>query len=118
MSLVRAVILKVHSPADGSAMSPTAWKSVIRSSGIGIGSMPFDSSAAVAVHSTTVSGLLSGVYAYRWIELLPTVAGNTSTSIAIVGLVSVFDTVVVAVAAVSAASAVRGGAICTRAAVT
>src|SRR3954471_3508056 len=79
ISLVRTVNFNVHSPAAGSAMSPIAWKSVIRSSGTSIGSMPFAGSAAVAVHSTTGSGWLSGVYAYRWIELLPTVAGNTST---------------------------------------
>src|SRR4051794_16149340 len=117
MSLVRIVNLNVQSPAAGSAMSPTAWKSVIRSSGTWIGSIPLAGSAAVPVHSTTVSGLLSGVYAYRWIELLPTVAGKMSTCSAMVLLVSVWDTVLLVVA-VPAASAVRGGAICTSAEVT
>src|SRR3954468_24413547 len=118
MSLVRTVNLNVHRPADGSAMSPIAWKSVIRSSGTSIGSIPFAGSAAVADHSTTGSGLLSGVYAYRWSELLPTVAGYTSTCRDTVLLLIVRLTVWVVVCAVSAASAVRGGGICTSAAVT
>ena len=57
MSLVRTVNLSVHSPAIGSAMSPIAWKSVIRSSGISIGSMFFDAKAfpTISFKSTKVT---------------------------------------------------------------
>src|SRR5689334_18608534 len=51
-------------------------------------------------------------------ELLPTAAGKMSTCSDVVPLVSVRDTVAVVVAADCAASAVRGGEICTSAAVT
>src|SRR6188768_3273410 len=110
MSLVRTVNFNVQSPAAGSAMSPIAWKSVIRSNGTSIGSMPLAGSAAVAVHSTTGSGLLSSVYAYRWIELLPTVAGKTSTCSDTDLSVMVCE-IVVEVVALCAALAVRGGGI-------
>src|SRR5689334_21032736 len=117
MSLVRAVNRNVHCPAEGRAISPIAWKSVIASIGIWIGSMLLDGSAAVADHSTTLRGLLSGVNAYTWIVLLPTVAGKTSTCRAIALFEMVWVIAVVA-AAVWAASAVRGGDTCTSAEVT
>src|SRR4030095_1694806 len=53
----------------------------------------------------------------RWIELLPTAAGYTSTCTAIVEFRSVC-VIVLDTVADSAASAVRGGGICTSAAVT
>src|SRR3981189_549625 len=93
------------------AIVPIGGSAEIRRTFASIGSMPSSGAEARTVHCWTVAGRPSGVDAYMWTSLIPTLAGCTSTESVNSLSVRVADWTVAVAADCGAAD--RAGVVCT-----